>query len=96
MEYASSYALQNYQRINKGKETDPQRLGSGWDTDNLRVIRAFEDADGSESGFILVHVTMVAHSGRVVHFTENALEAANAGDRKAFNVAMRGLLSSYE
>ncbi|ORY88758.1 hypothetical protein BCR35DRAFT_301080 [Leucosporidium creatinivorum] len=96
MEYSSSYALQNYQRINKGNETDPQRLGTGWETDNLRLIRAFEDADGSEAGFILVHVTMVAHSGQVVHYTENVLEAANAGDRKAFNVAMRGLLSTYE
>ncbi len=37
--------------------------GQSWDIDNLQVIRAFEDRDGSEAGFILTHVAMVANTG---------------------------------
>lgn len=45
MEYASSYALQNWKRV------DPKGPIS---YDNLRLIRAFENraASGSESGFM--------------------------------------------
>lgn len=63
MEYSSSYALQNYARIEGRHAGDKLGAMESWDTENLRVIRAFEDADGSEAGFILVHVTMVAETG---------------------------------
>lgn len=53
------------------------------------------DADGSEAGFILVHVTMVAHTGRIVSAAELVLAATNAGDHKAFNVAMTSLYEAY-
>lgn len=54
-EYASSYALVNYRRVIPGGST-PEKLGDikSWETDNLRIIRAFEDPEGSEAGFILV------------------------------------------
>jgi indoleamine 2,3-dioxygenase len=47
MEYASSYALQNYRRINS--TSAPNKLGhlSEWETDNLAVIRAFEGKETS-------------------------------------------------
>lgn len=113
MEYASSYALQNFRRVNGSA---PNKLGDPkeWETDNLRVIRAFEDADGSEAGFVLVHVrcdrllfsarkgpnpwwlSMAAYTGRCVTSVEAALAAANAGDRKAFNVALASMQDVYE
>ena len=55
-----------------------------------------QDASGSETGFIVVHVAMVAYSGNVVRYTEDVLEAARAGDVAGFNQAMRGLLKTYE
>lgn len=51
--------------------------------------------DGSEAGFILVHVSMVAFTGRCVTHTEAALEAANAGDHKGFCAAMEKLYETY-
>ena len=73
------------------------KLGSmkEWETDNLRVIRAFEDADGSEAGFILVHVSMVASTGRVVSAVEAILAAANDRNHQAFNDSMRELHATY-
>lgn len=96
MEYASSYALQNYKRVGPSVSA-PDKLGEmkEWETDNLRVIRAFEDADGSEAGFILVHVSMVASTGRVVTAVESILEATNARDHVAFNESMRELYATY-
>lgn len=95
MEYASSYALQNYRRVNKTGL--PHELGnpSEWETDNLKVIRAFEDADGSEAGFILVHVSMVAFTGRAVSGAEKVLKAAQEGDIGAFNQGMKDLVDVY-
>ena len=96
MEYASSYALQNYRRVGSSVSAS-DKLGSmkEWETDNLRVIRAFEDADGSEAGFILVHVSMVASTGRVVSAVEAILAAANDRNHQAFNDSMRELHATY-
>ncbi|TPX58786.1 hypothetical protein PhCBS80983_g02902 [Powellomyces hirtus] len=85
MEYAQSYALYNYARVDAGK---------GLEYDNLKLIRAFSGME-SEHGFILVHVAMVAHTGAQVAATVNALNAAAAHDRAAFNthlIAMRTAL----
>ncbi|GJJ10032.1 hypothetical protein Clacol_004258 [Clathrus columnatus] len=86
MEYASSYALQNWARINENGRIH---------YDNLRLIRAFEDFSGSEKGFILVHVDMVAHSGQLVSAAEDAIAAANNNDRDAFNNALSRLHKTY-
>lgn len=61
MEYAGSYALYNYRLV------DPS-LGLE-SPDNVRLIRAFErglDPASSEAGFVLVHVDMARHSGKLV------------------------------
>ena len=52
MEYAQSYALYNYRRLNKSLPMD---------LSNLELIRTFSGLP-AESGFILVHVDMVAQS----------------------------------
>lgn len=97
MEYASSYALQNYRRVIKG-DRPADRLGplKEWETDNLRIIRAFEDHDGSESGFILVHVSMVAHTGKLVDSVEGVLDAATAQSQEGFTKAMTSLYETYK
>lgn len=87
MEYASSYALQNWARKDASK---------GIEFDNLRLIRAFEDAEGSEKGFILVHVDMVAHSGKLVSAAEDTLLAAANKTRESFNDALERLYESYK
>ncbi|KAF8581757.1 hypothetical protein K439DRAFT_1635926 [Ramaria rubella] len=87
MEYASSYALQNWARKDVSK---------GIVYDNLRLIRAFEDPEGSEKGFILVHVDMVAHSGKLVSAAEDALAAAATFNRPAFDDALSRLYESYK
>ncbi|ORY02025.1 IDO-domain-containing protein [Basidiobolus meristosporus CBS 931.73] len=75
MEYAMSYSLYNYQRIDKSKPADYP---------NLNLVRGFAGAK-SEHGFILVHVAMVAHSGKVVDAALRTLDAARQGDRAEFN-----------
>ncbi|EIN10769.1 hypothetical protein PUNSTDRAFT_100537 [Punctularia strigosozonata HHB-11173 SS5] len=87
MEYASSYALQNWTR------KDPN---GGIVYDNLRLIRAFEDPTGSEAGFILVHVDMVAHSGDLVEAAEDAMTAVATKERGAFNNVLWRLYSTYQ
>lgn len=82
MEYAGSYALFNY------RMHDPD-LGMGYS--NLRLIRAFEhglDPSSSEAGFVLVHVDMVRHSGRLVEGAVNALSACGNGERKGFDAGL--------
>ena len=54
LQYATSYALQNFKKINSVAKKGELGALSEWETDNLSVIRAFEDASGSEAGFILV------------------------------------------
>ncbi|KAG0141216.1 hypothetical protein CROQUDRAFT_83465 [Cronartium quercuum f. sp. fusiforme G11] len=89
MEYASSYALQNFARINPNRQIT---------YDNLRLIRGFQNRDksSSESGFILVHVDMVAHSGRLITSIEQALGAVASGDRASFNDALDQMYQAYQ
>ena len=39
--------------------------------DNLRLIRAFEDPEGSEKGFILVHVSVISFTS-YYHSVDNS------------------------
>ncbi|KAK3834689.1 MAG: hypothetical protein JOS17DRAFT_737454 [Linnemannia elongata] len=86
MEYALSYALYNYRRIDKSK-------GLVWG--NLELIRPFS-GDPSELGFIISHVTMVSHSGELVKNTMKTLEAAGKHNRQAFNEGLAKVVSTYE
>ncbi|KAK3816393.1 MAG: hypothetical protein J3Q66DRAFT_283345 [Benniella sp.] len=86
MEYALSYALYNYRRIDKSK-------GLVWG--NLELIRPFS-GDPSELGFIISHVTMVSHSGELVKNTVRTLEAADKGNRRLFNESLSNVVSTYE
>ncbi|RIA99385.1 hypothetical protein C1645_798187 [Glomus cerebriforme] len=81
MEYALSYSLYNYQRIDSSKPIVYP---------NLKLIRAFAGTP-SEHGFILVHVAMVAHSGNLVKNTMGTLEATQEQDRIKFNNALKNL-----
>lgn len=85
MEYALSYALYNYKRIDKGKPLE---------YDNSELIRAFSGCPG-EHGFILVHVAMVKNSGPLTASAMSALDAAAMGDRPAFDKAMQDMLAAY-
>ncbi|KAI8387032.1 hypothetical protein BD560DRAFT_321637 [Blakeslea trispora] len=86
MEYALSYALYNYKKINPLE---------GLTYDNLALVRAFAGSE-SEKGFVLNHVTMVAYSPRLVKHTMGALQAVEEKDRKRFNIEMAGLNEAYE
>ncbi|KAI7895507.1 uncharacterized protein EV154DRAFT_457604 [Mucor mucedo] len=86
MEYALSYALYNYKKINP--------LG-GLSYDNLALIRAFAGSE-SEKGFVLNHVTMVSYSPSLVRYATNALNAVESNDRKKFDMQMAGLNETYE
>jgi indoleamine 2,3-dioxygenase len=94
MDYTLSYALYNYNRIDKNK---------GFEYENLKVIRSFSGMT-SEYGFILVHVCMVgklnvdllAHSGNQVKHTLNALKSIEKDDRNQFDLELRGLLSTMQ
>ena len=83
MEYAQSYALYNWTR------KDPSK---GLEYANLELIRAFENSP-HESGFILVHVAMVAHSGKLVSRVLDVFEATRTQSRSEFNSALDGLVS---
>ncbi|RKP06961.1 hypothetical protein THASP1DRAFT_35029 [Thamnocephalis sphaerospora] len=85
MEYALSYALYNYRKIEQSKP-----LGF----DNLALVRGFSN-DVDERGFILVHVSMVSHSGALVSASLKCLEAVETGDRQAFNAAMADVCTAY-
>ncbi|KAI8913675.1 hypothetical protein EDD86DRAFT_187255 [Gorgonomyces haynaldii] len=86
MEYAQSYSLYNYNRVDKNK---------GWEYENLELIRQFSGMP-SEHGFILVHVAMVAHSGKQIKATVEALESVQRDDRRAFDRALRDMLSALQ
>jgi indoleamine 2,3-dioxygenase len=83
MEYAQSYALYNWARKD-------QRQGPNYE--NLELIRAFEGSE-HEAGFILVHVAMVAHSGRLVKQVLDVFEGAKSQSRERFNAALNGLVA---
>ncbi|SPO28725.1 related to BNA2 - putative tryptophan 2,3-dioxygenase or indoleamine 2,3-dioxygenase [Ustilago trichophora] len=91
MEYASSYALVNY----LCKDPNYQGNAGKYSFDNMELIRSFEDASGSERGFILVHVEMVSYTGKLVSATEDALRACDAKDTAAFEDAFERLLLTY-
>ena len=86
MEYAGSYALFNYRLVDKSQSQSqsqslvgPTTRSSSNNNNNLRLIRAFEhglDPTSSEAGFVLVHVEMAMHSGRLVSGCLGVLEAA--------------------
>jgi len=86
MEYAQSYALYNYKKVNSSQ---------GLDYDNLELIRKLSGMP-SEKGFILVHVAMVAHSGKQVAHTKGALDAIRQDNRTLFNQEMRGILEALQ
>ncbi|KAI8979559.1 hypothetical protein BDF20DRAFT_870305 [Mycotypha africana] len=86
MEYALSYALYNYKKL---------QPAGGLTYDNLALIRAFAGSE-SEKGFVLNHVTMVSYSPKLVQFTRGILEAVEAGDRTKFDTQMLGLNETYE
>ena len=83
MEYAQSYALYNYRRLNKSLPMD---------LSNLELIRTFSGLP-SESGFILVHVDMVAQSKCLVSYVISALDAASRNDRYDFYQALGKLVT---
>lgn len=86
MEYAQSYALYNYKRKDANK---------GLEYENLDLIRTFSGIP-SESGFILVHVAMVAHSGNQVKYTLGALDAIQENNRSDFVSNLQGLLNTLK
>lgn len=86
MEYAQSYALYNYKKLDNNLPLE---------YDNLALIRSFSGME-SESGFILVHVAMVAHTADQVKHTIAALSAVERQDRALFDQEMKGLLSSLQ
>ncbi|SPC62797.1 related to BNA2 - putative tryptophan 2,3-dioxygenase or indoleamine 2,3-dioxygenase [Ustilago sp. UG-2017b] len=91
MEYASSYALVNYMC----KDANFKGNAGKYSFDNMELIRSFQDASGSERGFILVHVEMVSYTGNLVSATEDALRACNSKDVAAFEDAFERLLLTY-
>ncbi|KAM0788095.1 hypothetical protein ACM66B_001264 [Microbotryomycetes sp. NB124-2] len=90
-----SYALQNYRRLDPQSSADTVGNPEHWAPENLALHRAFENPHGSEAGFILVHVAMVAYTGQVITHTEAVLKAANERDRKGFRLAMSSLLDVF-
>lgn len=78
MEYALSYALYNWKKV------DPK---GPLDYDNMALIRSFSGLP-SESGFILVHVAMVAHTPKLVSACFKILDAVKSKDRDAFNKSL--------
>lgn len=80
MEYALSYALYNWKKVNPAGPVTYS---------NLELVRSFS-GEPSESGFILVHVSMVAHTNKLVQHCLDILEHARNRDREAFNAALKG------
>ncbi|KAE8258243.1 hypothetical protein A4X13_0g1803 [Tilletia indica] len=91
MEYASSYALSNFRL----KSDSFQSTAGKYHFDNLELVRAFEDAQSSEKGFIGVHIHMLGHSGAVVSGVEDAMRAVETNDTPAFERALEDLLLAY-
>jgi indoleamine 2,3-dioxygenase len=78
MEYAQSYALYNYKRIDSEKPLD---------FDNLELLRKFSGMR-SEHGFILIHVSMVRYTPQLVGSVIEAMDACSKKDRAAFNAGL--------
>ena len=75
MEYAQSYALYNYKKIDEAGKLN---------FDNLKLIRAFTN-ERSEAGFILTHVAMVQYTPDLVKNTCLVLDAVKDNKRDDFN-----------
>ena len=94
MEYAGSYALYNYRLADPALGMDAPG--------NLRLIRAFEkglDPASSEAGFVLVHVDMVRHSGKLVEGVARsfgAFEMVGGDDASSAVIAHARLRSRVE
>jgi len=86
MEYAQSYTLYNYRRKDRAL---PVRY------ENLEPIRQFS-GESSESGFMLVHVDMVAHTNFLVSYIIEALDSVAKNDRFSFDGAMGKLISTMQ
>ncbi|KAJ3177489.1 hypothetical protein HDU85_005856 [Gaertneriomyces sp. JEL0708] len=86
MEYAQSYALYNYMK---------RDVSQGLEYENLDLIRRFSGCQ-DERGFVVTHVTMVAHSGKQVSSILSALDAAAQNSRSDFTQALKRLLSTME
>ncbi|CEO98042.1 hypothetical protein PBRA_006156 [Plasmodiophora brassicae] len=84
MEYALSYSLYNYRRTDTTKPPDYP---------NLELIRAFGGTK-SEHGFILVHVSMVRHSGALVNGVLAVVDGASSNNRQAFNQGLVDVCST--
>lgn len=78
MEYALSYALYNWRRLDRKKPLS---------FENMALIRSFSGLP-SETGFILVHVAMVANTPKLVDACFRILDGARSGDRVLFNKAL--------
>ncbi|CAO3686796.1 unnamed protein product [Umbelopsis ramanniana] len=86
MEYALSYSLYNWKRLNPT---------AGLSYDNLDIVRGFAGS-ASEAGFILNHVTMVAYSGDLVKYSLAIMDAVSNSNREQFDNSMRMLNRTYE
>jgi indoleamine 2,3-dioxygenase len=91
LSYAASYALFNYTLEN------PSR---GYEYDNLRLIRGFEnglDPKSSEAGFILTHVDMVKETAPLIHGAVQILDGVEHDSRRAaVNEGFREILKAME
>ena len=91
LSYAASYALFNYTLEN------PSR---GYEYDNLRLIRGFEnglDPKSSEAGFILTHVDMVKETAPLIHGAVQILDGVEHNSRRAaVNEGFREILKAME
>jgi indoleamine 2,3-dioxygenase len=81
MEYAYSYLLFNWKRVDPNREIT---------FDNVKGHRMFVGSK-DEHGFMMVHVAMDAYTGRLVTHVEKALIACRNKDRKGVNEALEGV-----
>ncbi len=81
MEYAQSYALYNYKKI------DPK---GGLNCDNIKLIRAFTN-EPSEAGFILTHVAMVQYTPQLVTHVCQVLDAVKEKSQSHFQQTSKKL-----
>ena len=86
MEYAYSYLLYNWKKIDSSKAVT---------FDNIKAHRMFVGSE-DENGFMMVHVAMDSYSNRLVDGTDKAIVAAKKKDRVAFNEAMEQVLNSMK
>lgn len=76
--------MYNWKRLNKSR---------GMDYDNLGLIRRLHGG-AAESGFILVHVAMVAHTGNQVRNTDRVIKAAEKKNRQELDAALADYLDN--